>query len=117
MMKKMNFTYFRRLINENDPASLKRWVLLILSIHFMITSFLVSFFVFYLILFTPKGSVNKDLLDLLRAIFEYDFYIMVVGLGLVTTETLGHILIEKAKIKAGLEPTPPPEVQNDNGGI
>lgn len=79
-----------------------------------------SFFVFYLIIYTPKGAVNKDLIDTLMVIFEYDFYIILSGLGFITITDLRSILIERAKAKIGIPPpilgqsAPPDSLTIDN---
>ena len=84
-------------LSSKDPTSAKRIVTLIMAGHFIITSFLVSFFVFYLIIYTPRGSVNKDLLNLLASIIEQDFYIILAGLGIIGVENVANIMLEKAK--------------------
>lgn len=92
--------FWKAILSSDDNRSSKRLVTLIMAAHFIVTSFLVSFFVFYLIIYTPKGSVNKDLVSLLEKILESDFYVILAGLGFITAENLGTIVLEKAKSKA-----------------
>lgn len=89
--------YLKDIINPYSEASAKRFVTLFLVFHFIVTSFLVTFFVFYLIMFTPKGSVNITLVDLLRDILETDKWVMLAGLGFITSEGLVRIIVEKSK--------------------
>ena len=99
--------FLLNLLSSESTTSSKRFITLVIALHFVITSFLVSFFVFYLIIYTPKGTVNKDLIDTLMAIFEYDFYIIVSGLGFVTIDNMGAIMVERAKAKLGGVEGPP----------
>lgn len=92
-------TFWKSIISAENTNSSKRLVTLIMAAHFIVTSFLVSFFVFYLIIYTPKGSVNKDLVALLEKILESDFYVILAGLGFITAENLGNIMLEKLKTK------------------
>ena len=110
---KVNLSYLKKLVDADDIASVKRFVTLIISFHFIVTSFLVSFFVFYLILYIPRGTVNHELIDVLLKIFEYDFYIMISGLGFIAAENLGQILLEKAKLKFK-DPDPEPEPEPEH---
>lgn len=86
-----------------------------MAAHAIVTSFLVSFFVFYLIIYTPKGSVNKDLLGLLDRVLEQDFWIILSGLGFITVENMGQIMLEKSKDKvAGNVAVGSPSTENIN---
>ena len=87
--------YLKDIINPNTDASAKRFVTLFLVFHFVVTAFLVTFFVFYLILFTPKGSVNPLLVSLLSDILETDKWVMLGGLGFITAEGLTQIIVRK----------------------
>lgn len=93
-------SFWNSVLSADDNKSSKRLITLIMAAHFIVTSFLVSFFVFYLIIYTPKGSVNKDLVGLLKDILESDFYVILAGLGFITAENLGQAMLEKAKSKA-----------------
>lgn len=63
-------------------------------------SFAILFIAFYVIFYLPKGKVDKDLLDLLKEVLQYDFYIILSGLGFITADNMGQIMLEKAKAKA-----------------
>ena len=80
----------------------------------MLTNLISLFFVFYLILYTPKGAVNVDLLSFLGKMMEYDFYIVIVGLGFITGEGMVTILAEKAKAVAVSTAQGPPNIKTDN---
>lgn len=89
--------FWNSILSSQDPASAKRIVTLIMAAHFIVTSFVVTFFSFYLIIYTPKGSVNSNLLTLLATIMEQDFYIILAGLGIIGVENVANIMLEKAK--------------------
>lgn len=92
-------TFLKHLISSNDTTSSKRVVTLIVAIHFMIASFVLLFICAYVIFYTTKGKVDKDLLLALENILEKDFYIILSGLGFITGENLGNIFLEKEKAK------------------
>jgi len=75
-------------------------VTLIISLHFILASFSILFIAFYVIFYTTKGKVDKDLLEMLKDVLEYDFYIILSGLGFVTVDNIGQIIIERIKINA-----------------
>ncbi len=66
----------RKLIDKNDPASLKGFVALSTTIHFIIAAFIILGMVVYVALKMIKGVVDKDLIGLLNEILKYDFYII-----------------------------------------
>lgn len=92
-------TFFKSLISSKDTTSSKRVITLIVAIHFMIASFVLLFICAYVIFYTTKGKVDKDLLLALENILEKDFYIILSGLGFITGENLGNIFLEKEKAK------------------
>lgn len=101
----------RKFLSSKDPASSKRLVTLVISAHFIIASFVILFFAFYVIIVEPRGVVKPEILQLLQNVMEYDFYIILAGLGFITGENLGSILLEKAKVvAAGSILTPQPTV-------
>lgn len=91
--------FWSSILSSTDDASSKRLVTLIIALHFIIASFVILFIAFYVIFYTTKGKVDKDLLDLLKFVLECDFYIILSGLGFITADMFGKILIEKAKGK------------------
>lgn len=97
--------FIKDIISSTDTASSKRLVTLIIAFHFIIASFVTLFFVFYLIVYIPRGTVNKDLLSMLGKILEYDFFIILAGLGFITAEAMGNIAVEKAKAAASSLPS------------
>lgn len=92
--------YFKDLISPNSEASAKRAITLIISLHFILASFVVLFFAFYVILYLPRGKPDSSLTGLLLKILEYDFYIILAGLGFITGDNLFNVLLEKAKVTA-----------------
>lgn len=95
----MIIDFWKKVLSSKDPSSAKRLVTLIMAAHFIVTSFLVSFFAFYLVIYTPRGSVNKDLLELLERILENDIIVILGGLAMIGAENLGNIILEKVKAK------------------
>jgi hypothetical protein len=57
-------------------------------------------------MYLPKGKVEKNLLDSLGKVLEYDFYIILSGLGFITSEGVVKMFVTKN--------TPPPP--NQYGG-
>lgn len=92
--------YLKELLSSESPASSKRFVTLMMAFHLALTSIAATFFCFYLILFTPRGTVNLDLLKFLGDIVYYDVMIVLGGLGFVTAEGVITMFIERMKIKA-----------------
>jgi hypothetical protein len=90
--------FWTKIISSKDSHSSKRLITLIIALHFIVASFVILFFSFYLIVSVPKGTVNIDLLNLLKYVLEYDFYIILSGLGFITADNLGQMLIERAKV-------------------
>ena len=100
--------FWKSILSSKDPSSSKRLVTLIISFHFIVSSFAILFVAFYVIFKMPKGQVNTDLLSLLEKILEYDFYIILSGLGFIAADNLGQIMLERAKQKY-IQPVPPDE--------
>lgn len=114
--------FWKSVVSEKDPTSSKRVITLIISGIFILAQIAVIFIAFYVIFYTTKGKVDKDLLDTLRAVLEYDFYIIISGLGFIAADGLASILIEKYKSKSksndymgqyDLPPYTPIEEQDD----
>lgn len=93
--------FWSRILSSSDDASSKRLVTLIISAHFIIASFVILFIAFYVIFYTTRGRVDKDLLDLLKTVLEYDFYIILSGLGFITADTFGRMMVEKVRARFG----------------
>lgn len=106
----MEKSLLKRLMDSKDPLSIKRFIVLIVSANFIFASFLILFICFYVIFYTTRGKVDKDLLSALKDILYYDVLIITGGLGLVGIENLGQALVERAKAFANGLPT----VQADN---
>lgn len=85
--------YFRRLVDENDPASIKRFTVLAVLAHFIITG--------YVALFMDKNIAN---LTLVTTIMEYNFYIILVGIFGLTVESVYGILLKKAEVMVNAAP-------------
>ena len=94
----MNREFWRSILSPESTTSSKRLVTLIISLHFIVASFVVLFIAFYVIFYTTKGKVDKDLLGMLKDVLEYDFYIIVAGLGFITGADMVTIVVSKNKI-------------------
>lgn len=70
----------RKLIDKNDPASLKGFVALTTTLHFIVSAFVILALVIYAALYIMKGSIDKILVDLLGEILKYDFYIIATAI-------------------------------------
>lgn len=99
--------FWKSIISSDNPASSKRMVTLIISLHFIVASFVILFIAFYVIFYTTKGKVDTALLGMLKDVLEYDFYIILSGLGFITAENVSQIIIEKAKAKIPIQNTNP----------
>ncbi len=108
----MEKNFIKRLLDSDDPLSVKRFVLLIVSAHFIIASFTALFMAFYLIFYVPRGKVDITLLELLKDIIYYDVLIMSGALGLIGLENFGQALIEKAKAIGSKLTSPTVKVDN-----
>lgn len=95
----MGNKFWSQIISSKDTASSKRLVTLIISLHFIVASFVILFIAFYVIFYTTRGKVDPDLLGMLKDVLEYDFYIILSGLGFITADNLGQMMLERAKAK------------------
>jgi|SRR5882672_3999727 len=87
----------KNLMNAENTASSKRFVTLVIALHFIIASFAVLFIAFYVIFYLPKGKIEPELLAMLKQVLEYDFYIILSGLGFITAVDFGRMLVERVK--------------------
>jgi hypothetical protein len=87
--------FWSRILDGNDALSSKRLITLIVAAHFILASFVILFFATYVILYLPKGRVEPELLNALKEVLEYDFYIILSGLGFVTSEGIVSIIVSK----------------------
>lgn len=101
--------YLKDVISPSDNTSSRKFITLLISGIFLFAQILITFFCFYLILYKTKGQVDKDLLDTLKDILRYDFYIILSGLGFVTSSDLVRIIVSKG---FGWK-----DVMNTDGGI
>lgn len=85
--------YLKDIVSPSDTSSSRKFVTLIVSFHFILTSFAATFFVFYVKIMTTKGSTDTDLLNSLNDILKYDFYIILAGLGFITGSDLVRVMI------------------------
>lgn len=87
--------YLKDVISPSDNTSSRKFITLLISGIFLLAQMLIVGFCFFLILYKTKGQVDKDLLDTLKDILRYDFYIILSGLGFVTSSDLVRIIISK----------------------
>lgn len=91
--------FFKAVIDGNNSTSSKRLVTLIISLHFILASFAILFISFYVVFYIPRGTVDEKLLSLLKEVLEYDFYIILSGLGFITADGLTSVLLKKFESK------------------
>ncbi len=91
-------SFWRNILSPDSTLSSKRLITLIISLHFIIASFSILFIAFYVVFYLPRGHVDPVLLSLLKEVLEYDFYIILSGLGFVTADNFGQMMIARAKI-------------------
>jgi len=89
--------FWKSVLSSDEPTSSKRLVTLIISLHFIVASFAILFIAFYVIFYLPKGKVEPELLALLKEVLEYDFYIILSGLGFITADNMGQIMLQRAR--------------------
>ena len=94
MTKKIQ-SFLSNILNANDPTSSKRLITLLVALHFIMASFVILFLVCYVVMYLPKGKVEKDLLDSLGKVLEYDFYIILSGLRFITSEGVVKMFVSK----------------------
>lgn len=92
-------SFWKSILSSESANSSKRIVTLITAGCFFLAQFLIIFIAFYVIFYTTKGKVDKDLLGMLKDVLEYDFYIILSGLGFITAENFGQVMLQKAKAK------------------
>jgi hypothetical protein len=89
--------FWSKILDGNDTLSSKRLITLIVAAHFILASFVILFFATYVILYLPKGKVEPELLNALKEVLEYDFYIILSGLGFVTSEGVVSMIMNRNK--------------------
>jgi hypothetical protein len=103
----MKKSFLSRVLDSKETASSKRLITLIISLHFVVASFAILFLVCYISLVLPKGIVDMSLLASLEKILQYDFYIILSGLGIITSEGLLSMILNKATSTIETPPQPP----------
>ena len=104
----MQKSFIKRILDSNDTASSKRFITLVIASHFIVASFAILFLVCYVVLVLPKGKVDPQLMAALETILEYDFYIILAGLGIITSEGLVSMIVNKTTGGTNQEPPMPP---------
>lgn len=97
--------FLQRILDSRETASSRRFITLIIAAHFVIASFAILFLVCYMTVVLPKGRVDNNLLLVLEKILEYDFYIILSGFGIITSEGLVSIIMKRTYNE---QPPPPP---------
>lgn len=111
-MKKKALSYFQKLISTNNTADAKIFITLLMALHFILTAFMFTFLIVGLALFAAKGSINKDLIDLMDSILKNDMVIIGSGLGFISLDLAGQMWVERVKAKA----QGPGDVTVEDGG-
>jgi hypothetical protein len=91
----MEKSFIKRILDSKDTASSKRFITLVIASHFIVASFAILFLVCYVVVALPKGKVDPQLMKALETILEYDFYIILAGLGIITSEGLVSIIVNR----------------------
>jgi hypothetical protein len=91
----MEKPFIRKILDSKDTASSKRFITLVIASHFIVASFAILFLVCYVVVALPKGKVDPQLMKALETILEYDFYIILAGLGIITSEGLVSMIVNK----------------------
>ncbi len=106
-------TYLERLVDSNDPASVKRFILLATFGHYIIASFALLGFTSYAMFNTIKGSVDLNLLNTLTTIVHQDEEIILIMAGVIgSTELVGMISARFGKIVSN---TAAPKIDSEVG--
>ena len=105
--------FWSRILDGNDALSSKRLITLIVAAHFILASFVILFFATYVILYLPKGRVEPELLKALKEVLEYDFYIILGGLGFVTSEGIANMVINRFSKSNPTQQQEPTNNQNE----
>jgi len=87
--------FWSSIIDADNTTSSKRLITLLISLHFILASFVILYLVCYVIMYLPKGRVEPVLLDALGKVLEYDFYIILSGLGFITSEGVVKMFVSK----------------------
>lgn len=77
--------YFTRLLSSKDDASMKRFIIFFVTMHFILGSFMALFGVI-------RQTVDKDMM---KFILDCDFYIILVGLGVIGVENVASVLAQR----------------------
>lgn len=118
MTKEAVKSFWNNILSSDDPTSSKRLITLILAGIFILAQLAILFIAFYVVFYTIRGKVDVDLLHMLDKVLEYDFYIILSGLGFITVDNLGQILLEKSKAKVEQQlqgPSVEPNPEKANG--
>lgn len=87
--------YLKDVISPSETTSARKFITLLISFHFILASFVVLFFAFYVILWAPRGKVDISLIDTLKIVLQYDFYIILSGLGFITSSDLVKMVVSR----------------------
>ncbi len=122
-------SFFRKMLDPSDhESSSKRFITLIMALHFIIGSSLYLFLFPLLLFMNVKNDLEiiKVVSTTIDKILEYDFWIITVGLGFITAEQAIRVMVEKAKAIIGLNntgildpttsDTTPPNLKKDETG-
>lgn len=93
--------YIKDVMSPSDTSSSRKFVTLLIAAHFIFASFVILFFAFYVIIWAPKGKTDVELLGTLKLVLQYDFYIILSGLGFITSSDLVRVIISR-----GFNPNP-----------
>lgn len=94
--------FWRGILSSKDTNSSKRLVTLIITALFIVAQAAVIYASMYVLFYIPKGKADPLIMQMLLEILRMDFKIILFGLGFVTVEQAGNIMLESIKAKASI---------------
>jgi hypothetical protein len=88
--------------NDDKEANIKHFIIFMTAIHYFLASFMILFGI-------VRSTVDKDMM---KQILDNDFYIILVGVGVLTLENIGQALSSRANVLSSLFSTKKTEIDN-----
>jgi hypothetical protein len=76
--------FIRGLLSGDDERSSRKLITLVISFHFILSSFV--------LLFTKVSNANAQLFE---KIIDYDFFIIVIGMGFITVTDFIKLMLAR----------------------
>lgn len=106
------------LLSAKSEISSRRFVVLITSMYFILVSFTLPIIVYLFIIKERDQKVIEYSFNLLDKIIDYNFLIIAIGFGFITTSAFAQALITRfqAKVIGAIQGTPENMVVNQQVG-